>query len=90
MFVGKIKMAIIMLKVLCVIAQNLVDQVSGTCAPLEYHHDDLGSDKDDMEPRSNECGRRPGKSSQFPPSAYLNQLCMEGMTTGLMNCRVLG
>jgi hypothetical protein len=56
MFVGKGKMARTMLEILCIIAQNLVDQVPGTCAPLEYHLDDLGSDKDDMEPTSNECG----------------------------------
>lgn len=75
-----------MLKILCVTAQNLIDQVPGTCAALDYHHDDTVSD---TEPRSSDCSRRPGTGSQFPPFAYLNQLCMEGVTAGLMNYSVV-
>lgn len=33
-----------MLKILCDTAQNLVDQVPGTWAALDYHHDDTVSD----------------------------------------------
>jgi len=41
-----------------------------------------------MEPRSSDCSM-PGTNSHFSPYTYLNQLCMEGVTAGLMNYSVV-